>query len=85
MGGVIMPSANNAAPPNIAGITSHFFCLRTNAYNEKIPPSPLLSAINVSQTYFMVVWSVNVQIMHDNEPMINCSLTTLFAIMAFNT
>ena len=56
MGGVIMPSASKAAPPIIAGHFNHFnFALLTKAYNEKIPPSPLLSARSVSITYLKVV------------------------------
>ncbi len=52
MVGVIIPSAIKAAPPIIAGKTNHFFCRRTNAYKEKIPPSPLLSAFKVSDYIF---------------------------------
>ena len=55
IGGVIIPSASNAAPPSMAGITSHFRCLLTSVYNENIPPSPLLSARSVSMIYLNVV------------------------------
>lgn len=55
IGGVIIPSASSAAPPIMAGMTSHFFCRRTSAKSEKIPPSPRLSACKVSTTYLMVV------------------------------
>lgn len=55
IGGVMIPSANNAAPPIIAGTTNHFLRRRTKVYNEKIPPSPLLSARNVIITYLIVV------------------------------
>jgi hypothetical protein len=56
IGGVIIPSANNAAPPMIAGNNNHFvLVLRTKAYKEKIPPSPLLSARSVRMTYLNVV------------------------------
>ena len=55
MGGVIIPSASNAAPPSMAGITSHLRRRRTNAYKLKIPPSPLLSAFRVRITYLTVV------------------------------
>ncbi len=41
-----------AAPPIMAGITSHFFCLRTNAYKEKMPPSPRLSALKSKNHIF---------------------------------
>ena len=85
IGGVIIPSAINAAPPSMAGNTSHLFCLLTNAYKEKIPPSPLLSAFSVSITYLIVVWRVSVQIMQDNPPKINSSLTTFPLMIAFNT
>lgn len=56
IGGVMMPSASNAAPPIIAGKSNHLvFVLRTKAYNENIPPSPLLSARKVRTTYLNVV------------------------------
>src|SRR4029077_4690304 len=55
MGGVITPSASKAAPPIMAGKTSHLFWRLTSVYNENIPPSPLLSALSVSQTYLTVV------------------------------
>lgn len=55
IGGVIMPSANSAAPPIMAGITSHFLRRRTRAYKEKMPPSPRLSALRVRITYLTVV------------------------------
>ncbi len=71
MGGVIMPSASKAAPPIIAGTTNHFRLRRTKAYNAKVPPSPLLSALSMSQTYLRVVCKVIVQIMQDKAPMIN--------------
>src|SRR5437762_3043458 len=73
MGGVIIPSAINAAPPSMAGNTSQRFCLLTNAYKEKIPPSPLLSAFKVRMTYFIVVCRVSVQMIQDKLPMINKS------------
>ena len=66
--GVIIPSANSAAPPIIAGITSHFAFFRTKEKREKIPPSPLLSALKVMITYFMVVCSVSVQMIQDKAP-----------------
>ncbi len=55
IGGVIIPSASNAAPPSMAGNTNHFPLRLTNANNEKIPPSPRLSALSVRITYLMVV------------------------------
>ena len=55
IGGVIIPSAKSAAPPIIAAATSHFRRLLTRANNEKMPPSPRLSALRVSMTYLMVV------------------------------
>lgn len=66
--GVIIPSASKAQPPTTAGTTSHFAFFRTNENKEKIPPSPLLSALRVIITYLMVVCSVSVQMMQDNTP-----------------
>lgn len=85
IGGVIMPSANKAAPPIMAGITNHFFLRLTKAYNENIPPSPLLSAWRVNTTYLIVVCSVSVQIMQDNAPIMSSCEMTLPFVMAFNT
>lgn len=69
--GVIIPSASSAQPPIMAGMTSHFAFLRTKEYKEKIPPSPLLSALNVMTTYLMVVCNVSVQIIQDKAPNTN--------------
>lgn len=55
IGGVIIPSANNAAPPIIAGKTNHLARRFTKVYSEKIPPSPLLSALKTIRTYLTVV------------------------------
>ena len=44
IGGVMIPSARRVPAPTIAGKYSHLRYLRTNANNEKIPPSPRLSA-----------------------------------------
>ena len=85
MGGVIIPSANRAAPPIMAGSTNHFFCLRTNVYKLKMPPSPLLSACRVSHTYLIVVCSVSVQIIQESPPIMRSSDTTLSPTMAFKT
>ena len=87
MGGVIIPSANNVAPPSMAGNTSQGFLLpRTKAYKEKIPPSPLLSARSVTITYFIVVCRVSVQKIRDTPPRMTKSLILLFApIIAFIT
>ena len=52
MGGVIMPSANNAQPPIMAGTIKKGLRLRTRANKAKIPPSPLLSAFKTMLTYF---------------------------------
>src|SRR5207237_80915 len=71
IGGVIIPSANKAAPTIMEGKTNHFFLLLTSANNENIPPSPLLSALNVRTTYFNVVCRVRVQIIHDKLPKIS--------------
>ncbi len=76
IGGVIIPSASSAAPPMVAGTTSHFLRRRTSANKAKIPPSPLLSARNTSQTYFMVVCKVMVQMMRESVPKISSSEIT---------
>src|SRR6476620_8579554 len=68
IGGVIIPSASKALPPIIAGITSHFDLRRTKVYNEKIPPSPLLSARKVSTTYLSLVCRVSVQKTQEMPP-----------------
>lgn len=75
-GGVMMPSANNDAPPIVAGNTSHFRRRLTSAYKLNIPPSPLLSAFRVSITYLSVVCNVSVQIMQDKEPRMSGSFMT---------
>ena len=85
IGGVIIPSASSAAPPIIAGNTAHLPCRRTNANKEKIPPSPLLSALRVSITYLTVVCKVSVHMMQESAPMISTSLITLPLQMAFIT
>ena len=85
IGGVIIPSASNAAPPIMAGITSHFLRLLTSAYKLKIPPSPLLSAFKVSITYLKVVWSVSVHMIQDKEPIISKSLISLPVMISFKT
>ncbi len=74
MGGVIIPSAKSAAPPIMAGKTSHFFLRRTKAYKLNIPPSPLLSAFSVRITYLIVVCKVSVHIMQEREPRIKRSV-----------
>ena len=85
MGGVIIPSANKAAPPIIAGITSHLRRRLTNAKSANIPPSPLLSALNTNHTYFTVVIRVMVQMMSDNVPIISSSLISLSLMMELKT
>ncbi len=85
IGGVIIPSASNAAPPTIAGTTSHFFRRLTSAKREKIPPSPLLSALRVRITYLTVVWSVSVQITSDKAPVTSSLVIVLPLVMAFKT
>jgi hypothetical protein len=65
-----MPSASNAHPPIIAGMTSQGDFLRTKENSAKIPPSPRLSALRVIITYLIVVCSVKVQKMHDKPPSI---------------
>ena len=86
MGGVIIPSANNVAPPSIAGTYNHLTCiLRTSAYKEKIPPSPLLSARSVRMIYLNVVCKVSVQKIQDKPPSTSCSVIVLLPIIAFIT
>ena len=68
MGGVIIPSHIRVPAPIIAGQKSHFPLRCTSAYREKIPPSPLLSALNVRKIYLKVVWLVRVQMTHDKPP-----------------
>ncbi len=58
----MIPSANKALPPIIAGMINHLILvLFTKAKSAKIPPSPWLSALSVMITYLMVVCSVSVQ------------------------
>ena len=85
IGGVIIPSANKAAPPIIAKKTGQGACLLTRANKEKIPPSPLLSARSVSITYLMVVCKVSVQMIQDKAPIMSSSLITLLLQIALNT
>ncbi len=86
IGGVIIPSANKAAPPIIAGNANHLICiLRTNAYKEKIPPSPLLSALSVRIIYFTVVCKVHVQNIHEIPPSTNPASIVCCPMMALIT
>ena len=88
IGGVINPSAIKDAQPINAGIIVHFaLYLLTNAYNAKIPPSPLLSAFKARITYFIVTIKVNVQNTQLTPPSTNASDTCSCAIpkIAFNT
>ena len=85
MGGVMIPSASNAQPPNTAGTISHFALRRTNEKSENMPPSPLLSARKVITTYFKVVWSVNVQTISEMPPNISVSEIVLSPTMALKT
>ena len=87
--GVIIPSARSAAPPIIAGITSHLAFFLTKENKENIPPSPLLSALSVITTYFIVVCSVKVQIIQESAPktrsgLITCPLSTTDLKIAFS-
>jgi hypothetical protein len=78
IGGVIIPSAIRKAPPAMAGKISHFpQYLRIRAYNDNIPPSPLLSACSVMITYFKVVWKNNVQKIQLKLPKAIASVITL--------
>ncbi len=67
--GVSTESARNAAPPIIAGTMSHLPYLRSNEYNAKMPPSPLLSTRMQMSTYSTVVMSVIVQNTRESMPM----------------
>jgi hypothetical protein len=69
----------------MAGTTSHFRLRRTNAYNAKVPPSPLLSALNINITYFMVVMRVMVHKTQERAPIINSSVITRLVIMELKT
>jgi hypothetical protein len=53
--GVITPSASKAPPPIIVRIAAHVDFRLISAKREKIPPSPLLSALRVIITYLIVV------------------------------
>ena len=86
MGGVIIPSASKALPPMMAGNKSHLiFVLLTKAYKANIPPSPLLSALNVSKTYLMVVCMVSVQKIHEIPPSTTSLLMGKSPTMALRT
>src|SRR5690606_40474217 len=85
MAGVIIPSANSAAPPSIAGNTIHLPFFRTKEKRERMPPSPLLSARKVIMTYLTVVCSVSVQKMHDRPPYTNRGLIVPCPTMALKT
>ena len=54
-GGVIIPSASNAEAPIIVGIIKFLPFFLISEYNEKIPPSPSLSAFSVNHTYLIEV------------------------------
>src|SRR5438309_8536608 len=85
MGGVIIPSASSADPPIIAGNTSQRLLLRTKAYRENMPPSPLLSAFSVNTTYLIVVCKVSVHKIQESAPSTSSSDIILSLIIAFNT
>ena len=75
--GVSTPSASSAAPPSMAGMMSHLPYLRTMLYRAKIPPSPWLSALRETSTYFTVVSSVTVQMTSERAPRMNSSVTVM--------
>src|SRR3546814_2996308 len=85
MAGVIMPSANKAAPPSMAGKTIHLPFFRTSEKSERIPPSPLLSARRVMMTYFKVVCNVSVQKTHDSPPSTSVGLMVSCPTIHFKT
>ena len=84
IGGVIRLSAIIKLPPIIAGHNTQRACFRIRVNNEKIPPSPLLSARIVISTYFIVVWKVSVQKIADTLPKMSVSEITLVPIIALN-
>ena len=81
----MMPSERSAAPPIIAGSTNHLRLLLTKANNAKIPPSPLLSALNTMITYLIVVNKVMVQIIRERVPKMSGLSITRSLIMELNT
>jgi len=85
IGGVIIPSAKSAQPPTTAGTMSHLALRRTRENSEKIPPSPLLSALRVMTTYFNVVWRVSVQKISETPPNTNNSEMGLSPTIALKT
>jgi len=72
--GVSTPSANNAAPPIIAGMIRYLPPFLTKVYKEKIPPSPWLSAFNAITTYLIVVNNVKVQKIKETAPITKSGL-----------
>src|SRR5215203_505882 len=77
MAGVMKPSEIRVAHPMIAGKITQLALYRlTKAYKAKIPPSPLLSALNAKYTYLIVVIVVKVQKTQDNPPKIRSSVIT---------
>src|SRR5690606_27185634 len=85
MGGVIIPSAKSEAPPIIAGKINQAAFLFTKVYREKIPPSPLLSALKTIHTYLIVVCKVNIQKIQERPPSIKSEEIILSPTMALNT
>ena len=84
--GVMIPSAKSVLPPMMARIYTHFLLFRSRAKSEKIPPSPLLSALSVITTYLRVVWIVSVQITQESTPRIkSVSMGKSSRTMAFIT
>ena len=76
MAGVIIPSASNVAPPNIAKNTTLFLVLFfINAKSENTPPSPWLSALSAINTYLVVVCRVITQNIKLTNPRINISFS----------
>ena len=85
MGGVMMPSASSVPAPIMAGNSSHRPRFFTSENNEKMPPSPWLSASSVSMMYLTVVCRVSVQNTADTPPYTNSSLTGRSPTMVWNT
>ena len=66
--GVKIPSASSAAPPIIAGKTSHFPHFFTRLNRAKMPPSLWLSACMAISTYLTVVSRIMVHMTRESAP-----------------
>src|SRR5574344_1270349 len=73
--GVMIPSANKAQAPTMATKYNQLLDFFTKAKSDKMPPSPLLSALKVMKIYLKVVCRVRVQNTQEMAPKTNISLT----------